>query len=90
MQCTKVKSSFAFKFIFSYLHYSKLCSVKAWFVLDLVTGVRGCGVSIPRLLEGSVHHAIDEEAPDQAEDDSAGKQEVENGDLYFSNVKWKH
>jgi len=63
---------------------------QAWFVLDLVTGVRGCSVSVPRLLEGSVHHAIDEEAPDQAEDDSAGKQEVENGDLNFSNVKWEH
>ena len=72
------------------LHYSKLCTIKAWLVFDLVAGLRGCGVSVACFLESGVNHAVDKEAPDKAKDDSAGKQEVEDGDLYFSNVKWEH
>ena len=85
-----LKASLIYYTLLFILHDSKLCTIKAWLVFDLVAGLRGCGVSVSCFLEGGVNHAVDKEAPDKAEDDSAGKQEVEDSDLYFSNVKWEH
>ena len=33
---------------------------------------------------------VNEITPDQTEDDGAGEEEVEDGDLQFSNIEWEH
>jgi len=73
------------------LHDSKFGAVKVYFVFDVIICVGGGGhVVVPSLLERRVHHAVDEEAPDETEHDGAGQQEVEDRYLHSSNVKWKH
>ena len=44
-------------------------------------------ISVSGPFQRSLHHGEDEEAPDQTEDDRAGEEEVEDGDLQFSNLE---
>ena len=44
-------------------------------------------VSVSGPFQRCLHHGEDEEAPDEAEDDRAGEEEVKDGDLQFSNLE---
>ena len=68
-------------------HDSEFCTIKVYLILDVFWLLRDWLITISGLLQCRLHHGEDEEAPDEAEYDRAGEQEVENGDLQFSNIE---
>ena len=73
-------------------HNPKLCAIEITFIpLILVHHlVSISGIVSSSFLESSTDNLVDEDSPDQAEDDGAGEQEVEDGDFESADVERKY